>query len=377
LNRSKPALALLTVVSPIFHLVLNRKFWVIIGIPERTGETGEKSDRFKMAHPHESRRRCLMGNIFVVLLTIIFLENSAQAADRLRIGFPNLIASYLSLPLGQKRGFLQEEGLQAEFIRMNPTVGLATLISGEIDYYTSIGPGVAAAIRGVPAKIVACYVPGPTATLIARPEFKSVQDLRGKTIGINGFGDNLEIVGRMIFKHFGLDPDKDIKFLATGPTESRLAVMKQGLIAAALGGPPADFLGKKMGFVVLIRAHELFSFPVTGVLASDKRIKERPDEIKRVIKAGIKANRYIRQNRDGTIQAMVEWLKVDKEMATATYDSVRKAFNEDGNLPEDGLRLLIEEAKKAGKVSREIVSSDVADLTILREAQQELGIKAK
>jgi len=64
-------------------------------------------------------------------------------------------------------------------------------------------------------------------------------------------------------------------------------------------------------------------------------------------------------------------------MATATYDSVRKAFNEDGNLPEDGLRLLIEEAKKAGKVSREIVSSDVADLTILREAQQELGIKAK
>jgi ABC-type nitrate/sulfonate/bicarbonate transport system substrate-binding protein len=316
-----------------------------------------------------------MKKILGFLFIIPILHSPVQAADRLRIGFPNLIASYISLPLGQKRGFLQEEGLQAEFIRMNPTVGLATLNSGEIDYYTSIGPGVAAAIQGVPAKIVACYVPGPTATLIARPEFKSVQDLRGKTIGINGFGDNLEIVGRMIFKHFGLDPDKEIKFLATGPTEARFAAMKQGLIAAALGGPPADFLGNKMGFVVLVRSYELFSFPVTGILASVKKIREKPDEIKRVIRAGIKANRYIHQNRGGTIQVFMEWLKIDKEMATATYDSVGKAFNEDGSLPEDGLRLLIEEAKKAAKVSREIPLSDVADLTLLREAQKELGTR--
>jgi NitT/TauT family transport system substrate-binding protein len=318
-----------------------------------------------------------MKKILWFLFIIPILHSSVQAADKIRIGFSELIASYSSLPLGQKRGFLQEEGLQAEFIRMNSTVGLATLVTGEIDYYTSIGPGVAAAIRGAPVKIVACYVPGPTATLIARPEFKSVQELRGNTIGLNVFGGNLEIIARNIFKHFGLDPDKEIKFLVGGPLEARLAAMKQGLIVATLGGPPTDFLGKKMGFVVLARAHELFSFPVTGVLSNVKKIKERPDEIKRVIKAGIKANRYIRQNRDGTIQAMMEWMKVDKEMATATYDSVGKAFNEDGSLPEDGLRLLIDEAKKAAKISREIASSEVADLAILREAQKELGIQPR
>jgi len=309
------------------------------------------------------------------LLIIAILHSPVRAADKIRIGFGELVASYISLPLGQKKGFFQEEGLQAEFIRMNSTVGLATLISGEIDYYAAIGPGVAAAIRGVPAKIVACYVPGPTAMLIARPEFKSVQELRGKTIGINIFGSNLEIIGRNIFKHFGLDPDKEIKFLAGGPLEARFSAMKQGVIAATLGAPPTDFLGKKMGFVVLARAHELFSFPVTGILSSDKKIREKSDEIKRVIKAGIKANRYIRQNRDGTIQTMMEWMKIDKEMATATYDSVGKAFNEDGSLPEDGLRLLIEEAKKAAKISRDIASSEVADLSILREAQKELGIR--
>ena len=318
-----------------------------------------------------------MNKIFVVLLTIVFLQNSAQAEDRIRIGFSELIASYSSLPLGQKRGFLQEEGFQAEFIRMGATVGLATLVTGEIDYYTSIGPGVAAAMRGIPVKIVACYVPGPTATLIARPEFKSVQELRGKTIGLNVFGGNLEIIARNIFKHFGLDADKEIKFLAGGPLEARLAAMKQGLIVATLGGPPTDFLGKKMGFVVLARAHELFSFPVTGILSSDKKIKERPDEIKRVIKAGIKANRYIRENRDGTLPVMVEWLKIDREMATATYDSSLKSFSDDLGLPEDGLRLLISEAKQSAKVDREISLREVADLSILKEAQKELGITGR
>ena len=316
-----------------------------------------------------------MKKLFLALLSISVLDAPAHAVDKVRIGFSELIASYSSLPVGQKRGFLQEEGLQAEFIRMGASVALTTLITGEIDYYTALGPGVAAAMRGIPVKIVACYVPGPTATLVARPEFKSIPELRGKTIGLNVFGGNLEIIARNIFKHFGMDADKDIKFLAGGPLEARLASMKQGLIAATLGGPPTDFLGKKMGFGVLARAHELFSFPVTGIITTDKKIKEKSDEVKRLIKAGLKANRYIRQNRDGTIQTWMEWMKVDKEMATATYDSVGKAFNEDGSLPDAGLRLLIEEAKKAAKITREVTASEVTDLSILKEAQKELGIK--
>jgi len=132
-----------------------------------------------------------------------------------------------------------------------------------------------------------------------------------------------------------------------------------------------------MGFVVLARAHELFSYPTSGVVASVKKIKEKPDEIKRVIKAGIKANRYIRQNREGTIESMTEWTKADKEMATAGYESVLKLFNDDGSVPEKGLLLVIEELKKLGKVEREIAPSDVADLSILRDAQRELGIKER
>ena len=127
--------------------------------------------------------------------------------------------------------------------------------------------------------------------------------------------------------------------------------------------------------MVLARAHELFSYPASGVLASVKKIKERPEEVKRLIKAGIKFNRYFRQDREGAIQAMIEWIKIDRETATATYDSVLKAFNDDGGLPEDGLLLLIDEAKKQTKVSRDIAPGDIADLSMLRDAQKELGIR--
>src|SRR6266511_264523 len=264
--------------------------------------------------------------IILASLIILLLYNSTHGADKIRIGVPEFNAQFLPLDLAEKRGFFKEDGLQGETIRINPTVALAALVSGELDYWTVIGNSVGAIIQGAPLRVLACYVPGSPSALIARPEFKSVQELKGKAIGLNTSGGALESTARLIFKHFGLDPDKEIKFLALGTSERRLSAMKQGLTAATMGSAPLDFLGKKMGFVVLARAHELFSYPTSGLVASVKKIKEKPEEVKRVIKAGIKANRYIRQNREGTIQLMMEWMKSDAEMTTATYDSVLKLF---------------------------------------------------
>ena len=95
---------------------------------------------------------------------------------------------------------------------------------------------------------------------------------------------------------------------------------------------------------------------------------------KSAIKAGIRFNRYFRQSREGAIPAMMEWMTIDKEIATATYESVVKSFNDDGGLPEEGLRLFTDAAKQT-KVNRDVASSDVADRSSLREAQKELGLR--
>jgi ABC-type nitrate/sulfonate/bicarbonate transport system substrate-binding protein len=318
-----------------------------------------------------------LAKFFVILLALFVVHASAQAADKVRVAFPSPAAQFIPLALAQSKGFLKMEGLDAELIQMAPPLAIAGLASGEIDYFTVIGPGIRAALQGLPIKTVACYVPAPPFVLLARSEFRSVQELKGKTIDIGSFGGTPETIARLTLKHFGLDPEKDVKFVARGGIPSRLAAMQQGLTAATLGSAPMDHLGMKMGFVVLAKVHELFSYPDSGLVTSVKKIKERPDEIKRVINAGIKANRYIRTDREGAIQFLMQRLKIDREIGAATYDSVSKAFNEDGNVPQDGLRLVIDEAKRIAKTSRDVSLSDVADLTILTEVQRELGIKGK
>jgi len=318
---------------------------------------------------------CPATQILGILFTTVLLSASVQAVERIRIAYPGPAAQFIPLQLTQSKGFLKDDGLDAEIIRMAGNLPSAALVNGDIDYSAVVA--VRATLLGLPLRVVACYVPSSPVALIARPEFKSVRELKGKPIGVQSFGGALNVQINMILRHFGLDPERDVKFLLTGEGASRLAAMKQGLIAATAGSPPIDYLGMKMGFVVLAKAHELFNYPNSGLVTTIKKIKERPNEIKKVIKAGIRANNYIRTNREGTIQFLMSQQKIDREIAAATYDSVYKTFNEDGSVPEDGLRLIIEEAKKTSNVNRQVSIDEVTDLAILREAQKELGIKGK
>ena len=314
-----------------------------------------------------------MKRIIAALVISFVLQTSGHAADKVRISIANLSGQFMTFALAHKRGLLKEEGIEAEIIRVTGGASAAALSSGDLDYGTGMALG--GPITGLPVKVVACFVPAPVFALVARPEVKSVQELKGKTVGISTFG-GLSIFGaRAIAKHFGLDPDKDIKFVAVGAVEGRFIRLIQGQIDAAILAPPLDYEAKKKGFNILARAEDILVFPETGLVTGVKKIQEKPDEIKRVVRAGIKANRYIRDNREGTIQFIVEWLKVNRDVATATYDGVVKVYNEDPSLCEKGLRVMIEERKTTLKVNREVPLSEVADLSILREAQREMGAK--
>jgi ABC-type nitrate/sulfonate/bicarbonate transport system substrate-binding protein len=183
------------------------------------------------------------------------------------------------------------------------------------------------------------------------------------------------VAARAMVRNVGLDAEKEMKYLAVGPPDARYAALTQGLVDAAILGPPLDFEARKQGYNILARADEVIVLPETGLVAALKKINDKPDEIKRVIRAGIKANRYIRSNRDGTIQFLTEWLKLNRESAAATYDSVVRVYNEDANVCDKGLRSIVDETKKTMKLNRDVPYNEIAELSILREAQRELGTK--
>jgi NitT/TauT family transport system substrate-binding protein len=315
--------------------------------------------------------------ILCLSVAVFGLCGTGESADKVRLSVSSLDAAFLTPIVALKRGFFKEEDIDPEIIRMNANISITALATGDTDYTTIFGSVVRAAIRGLPVKVVASFLDSPTQMLLARQEYKSVKELKGKTLGVSTFGATADVSARMMFRYSGVDPEKDVKIIALGADQARFTALKEGIVDVIVISPPADLEGKKFGFRVLARAYELFNFPFVGLGANLKKINERPDEIKRVIKALIKANRYIRSNRDGSIEVLAEWSRAAKENAAVSYDSVVKVFNQDGSIPADGLQSVIESAVKEAKVTRPVLPNDVSDLTMLREAQKELGIKGR
>lgn len=299
------------------------------------------------------------------------------AADKIRIAVANFNVSFMTAGVAAKKGYFRDEGLEPEIIGMRPPVSITALASGDIDYTTVFGSVVRAAVRGLPVRVVASFIDGSTHALIARPEFKSVKDLRGRTLGVGSYGASDDIAGRMMVKHYGVDPDKQMKVVALGPDRARFAALKEGIVDVAVIAPPMDSEGRRAGFNILARAYEIFTFPFVGLGTSTKKLSEKPDEVRRTLKAFIRANRFIRDNREESIQILTAWGRTDRNSAAAAYDATVKVFNADGTIPESGLRLVLEQARSEANLSREVAVSEVADLTLLREAQRELGTKGK
>jgi ABC-type nitrate/sulfonate/bicarbonate transport system substrate-binding protein len=300
-----------------------------------------------------------------------------EADDKVRLAITNLNMSFLPAGVALKKGFFRDEGLEVEIIRMNTPNTVTAIMTGDIGYTLLFGSVVRAALRGMPVRAVASLLDAPTHALIAKPEYKSVKELKGKILGIGNFGGTDDVAARMMFKHFGVDPDKDLKIIVLGSDRARLAGLKENLVDVAIIAPPGDAIGKQMGFSVLARAYEVFNFPFIGVGTNVKNIKDKPAEVKKVIKAMIRANRFIREDKQGAVNVLVEWGKIDREQALASYDSTVKVFNADGNIPQEGLRLVIDQAKAELKLTKDVPLGEVIDLAPLREAQKELSIKEK
>jgi len=319
----------------------------------------------------------MMLKLLVAALVIFSLDLSAYASDRIRIAVSNPNMPNLTVAVAQAKGFFKEETIDAEIIRMNPNVAITALSTGDVDYCQLFAAVVGGAIAGLPVRIVAGFLDNWPMTLIAQPEYKSLKDLKGKTLGISSFGATPDVGARLMLKQAGIDPEKEIKVLALGSDAARLTALRQRVVDVVVISPPADAQMEKQGYRILARAYELFSFPYLGLGTHLKKIKERPGEIRRVIKATIRANRFIRDNREAAVRILVDWGKVERDYAYASYDALRNLFNADGNVPEDGLKLVIDQARRGAKVTREVPPGEVADLTFLREAQAELGITGR
>jgi len=316
-----------------------------------------------------------MKNLAGIILFLSLLNGAVEGADKVRMSISAVDVSFLTGGVALKRGMFRDEGLDVELIRMNANVSITALSTGDIDYTMVFASVVRGALRGMPMRVVASFMDSSTHLLIARPEYKSIRDLKGKTLAVSTFGATSDVAARMMMKQGGIDPEKELKIIPLGVERARYAALREGIVDVAVLSPPTDTDAQRHGYRILSRFHEFFKLPFTGLGTHLKKLKEKPDEVKRMVKALLRANRFVRSNREGTIQTMMDWIKVDRESAAATYDSTWKIFSEDGGMPEAGLKLVVDQGREAMKIERPVANSEVADFNIIREVQKELGIR--
>jgi NitT/TauT family transport system substrate-binding protein len=307
-----------------------------------------------------------------LLLGLLVCAAPSHAADKVRMSISSIDVSFLTAGVGHRRGFFRDEGLDLELIRMNANISVTALSTGDVDYTMIFASVVRGALRGLPMKVLASFMDSSTHMLIARPEYRAIRELKGKTLAVSTYGATSDVAARMMMKHGGVDPERELKIIPLGAERARFGALREGIVDVAVLSPPADSEANRHGFNVLSRFYEIYKMPFTGLGTNLKKLKERPDEIKRMLKAMIRTNRFIRTNRDGTIQAMMDWMKIDRDSAAATYDSTWRVFSDDGTIPEAGLKLVIDQGREAMKIERPIANSEVADVNLLREVQKEL-----
>ena len=307
-----------------------------------------------------------------------FSSSSIAQETKKKVRIANSAMSVTSLPLIAARDWkiFHEQGLDAEIILMSPALTVPAMISGEIDYFAGVGPGVvSASLSGMPFRAVWVSSDRVSYSLVANPKFKTLQDLKGKKIGVTGsLGATNHVSLVIALEKLGMSP-KDFNILALPPTEM-VRSLESGFLDAVSLNPPALFLATKKGFPIILDIGSLVEMPGGGLTVLDKDIKGKPDEVKRVIRAMQSAKDVMRKSKDKSVDLMMRLLKMDRESAAGTYDVFMKTLSADGIPTRVGMDNLVKSIQAQGRfVDKKPAFSDVADDRLAKEVAKELGYK--
>jgi NitT/TauT family transport system substrate-binding protein len=299
----------------------------------------------------------------------------AHAEDKIRIGISSSSPGFLPTVVAEKKGFFSKYGLASEHVRISLAVAMNALGTGDLDYAITMAQGIAAAIKGVPVKLLMMTQDKLVFFLMVKPAFQKVTDLRNKTICISYFGSTTHLVADVVARQHGLVPGKDINLLPCGDDYGRINSLDTGRVDGVIGGPPLNIWGAKKGYRIIALAKDYTNLPQNAVIVTDKKIQQHPDQAKRMIKGTIEALRFIQDHKAESIDILADYSRSDRETAAGMFESYFPAYSLDGTMTNEALQAGIDEALTRAKMEKKIPLSQVADRTLLADAQKELKSK--
>lgn len=272
-----------------------------------------------------------------------------------------------------EKGYYKREGLDLELISVRSAVtAVQALIGNQIQFILTVGPQMPAIWEGTDILLLAQQVGRPTSSLVVTPDIQKVTDLKGKKIGVNFGGSTF--AGTKALLELNKMTDRDVQYINIPGSTPKVAAMKQGIIAAALLAPPADYVAVKAGFKRLVNLADVFKDTTfTGLAATGKIVKDNPAFVKRMVRAIVRGVYHTRDNPEDAIQVMIKHLRMEREAAVDAYQLIRESLNP---LPtEKGVELMAQWQAIALNTKPKRQPREYMELRFVNEAVAELSKK--
>ena len=275
-------------------------------------------------------------------------------------------------PVALQKGYMKEEGIDERVIFVAPTTSIQAMLGGDV-HFTGAGSSALVSIaRGnTPLKVVLATNDRVLQWLITRPEIKSPKDLKGKKIATTGVAAIATFMLRQILSKHGLDGNKDVNYLDVGQGNQLTALLGGGFEGAVLSVEQRYVaLDKGMNEMFFMGNEVKNSW---GTLATtDKLIKENPKMVAGFVRASLKALRYIRQDKEGTVSALLKFSGVSRQQAARLYDDLIGTFTRNGAVDEETQRNDLNIVRQVINANETVPNAKAYDFSFALEADQQL-----
>jgi NitT/TauT family transport system substrate-binding protein len=303
----------------------------------------------------------------VFALLLLITRQPAQAQE-ITVSYTASTLTFLMGRVAVDQGFFRDEGLDVKFIQMRTAALIPALANGHVDYTMSFLPPVDSALKGLPIQMLAVFVDRSLHYLVTKPNINAVTDLRGKTFALNtvDLNSSTGLVYQATLRHFGMDPAKDAKWLPGADSPALFSMLQQGLVDATFVVPPWPQKARNAGLKVLFRAGDIYSAPLAGLSTYRRTLKERPDQARRMLRALVRATRFIIQpgNQQAVANIAQRWLKMPADEAVQALGDVTFAYSD--GVPRNEKTFAEILATRAKILSSNVPISEVADFSMVK-----------
>lgn len=262
----------------------------------------------------------LFGFAVALWLVAIALEAPAQGMpekDKLRIGYAARAVAHSVPFVAKEAGFFAEEGIDAEVIRTAGPIAPMALVANEVDLaIMSAYLMIPVAERNRDVVMLGGFSRYASMVLVARPEIKNAQDLRGKIVGIQRPGDAYEKSMRFALRHVGLDADKDVQMLSLGTNDVMWGALQTGRVAATVLSPPATLFARKAGMNFMVDLTDLkLEYQGSTVATRRSFVQKSPALASRALRAIVRGVHLFKTRKEDTLRILGKFLETNNREA--------------------------------------------------------------